>query len=127
MATKKTKESIDLGTLEPEYGLTIEELRRDLDHGVVPDTLNYRKLFPLFFAGILLVVALVIGAMEMYRWLDFRASQNAAISATYPVINNLKKQHQSDLTSTGVVDAENQVYRIPVDSAITLILNEQNR
>jgi hypothetical protein len=127
MATKKTKESIDLGTLEPEYGLTIEELRRDLEHGVVPDDLNYRKLFPLFFAGIMLVVALAYGAIQMYRWLDFQSSQNAAISATYPVINNLKQQHKADLTSTGVVDADNQVYRIPVDSAITLILNEQTR
>lgn len=127
MATKKTKESIDLGTLEPEYGLTIEELRRDLEYGVVPDDLNYSKLFPMFLAGILLVVALVIGAIEMYRWFDFQASQKAAISAKYPVITNLKQQHQSDLTTTGVVDADNQVYRIPVDSAITLILNEQNR
>lgn len=127
MATKKTKESIDLGTLEPEYGLTIEELRRDLEHGVVPDDLNYRKLFPLFFAGIILVVALSYGAIQMYRWLDFQSSRNAAISATYPVITNLKQQHKADLTSAGVVDADNQVYRIPVDSAITLILNEQTR
>ncbi len=127
MATKKNKESIELGTLEPEYGLTIDEFRRELEYGVVPDELNYKKLFPLFFAGILLVLALVIGAMEMYRWLDFQSSQNAAVSATYPAINNLKQQHKADLTSTGVIDTDNQVYRIPVDSAITLILNEQNR
>lgn len=127
MATKKTNESIELGTLEPEYGLSIQELRRDLEHGVVPDTLNYKKLFPLFLAGILLVVALVIGAMQMYRWLDFQSSYNAAVTATYPDIQNLKQRHQADLTSTGVVDADQQVYRIPVDSAITLILNEQTR
>jgi len=127
MATKKTKESIDLGTLEPEYGLTLEELRRDVEYGVVPDDLNYKKLFPLFFIGILLVIALTYAAMEMYRWMDFQTSQNAAISATYPVITNLKQQHQSDLTSTGVIDADKQVFRIPVDSAITLILNEQTR
>ncbi len=122
---KKTKESIEIGNLDPEYGLSVQELRADIELGVVEDKLNDGRLLGLFAAGVILVVILGYFAIELYRYYDFKASFNAAIEATYPEITNLKNSHQNDLTTVGVIDAGKQIYRIPVDSAITLVLNEQ--
>jgi len=124
---KKTESSIEIGTLDPEYGLSVQELRDELELGVVEDKLDDGKLLLLFGAGVLLVLVMIFVAFEMYRYFDFKASYNAAIEATYPDIQNLKAGHQNELTTVGVIDAEKGIYRIPVDSAFTLVLNEQNK
>jgi hypothetical protein len=124
---KKTDSPIEIGTLDPEYGLSVQELRDELELGVVEDKLNDGKLFFLFGAGVLLVAVMIFVAFEMYRYFDFKSSYKAAIEAQYPDIQNLKASHQTQLTTVGVIDAETQIYRIPVDSAFTLLLNEQNK
>lgn len=124
---KSTKSAPDLGTLDPEYKLSVEDLRKEIEVGVVPDNLNDRKLFGLFLAGILLVVAMVLFAAELYRYVDFKTSFNAAVAAQYPELQRLETRHADELTSVAVLDSTKGVYRIPVDSAITLIVNEANR
>lgn len=126
MATRK-QPGIDLGQLDPEYKLTIEDLRRDVELGVVPDKLNDRKLFLLFVAGILLVTAMVLFAMELYRYYDFKSSFNAAVAAEYSDLQRLQERHTNELGGTAVLDPDRQIYRIPIDSAITLIVNEAAR
>ena len=124
---KKTESPIEIGTLDPEYGLSVEELREELELGVVEDKLEDGKLLLLFGAGVLVVVVMIFAAMEMYRYFDFKASYKAAVEAVYPDIQNLKASHQQELTTVGVIDADKQIYRIPIDSAFTLVLNEQNK
>jgi hypothetical protein len=124
---KKTETPIEIGTLDPEYGLSVQELREELELGVVEDKLNDGKLLLLFGAGVLVVVVMIFAAMEMYRYFDFKASYKAAVEAVYPDIQNLKASHQQELTTVGVIDADKQIYRIPIDSAFTLVLNEQNK
>lgn len=124
---KSTKSSPDLGTLDPEYKLSIEDLRKDIELGVVPDTLNDRKLFGLFLAGILLVTAMVLFAAELYRYYDFKTSFQAAVAAQYPELQRLDAKHANELNSVAVLDSTKGIYRIPVDSAITLIVNEASR
>jgi len=124
---KKTESPIEIGTLDPEYGLSVQELREELELGVVEDKLNDGKLLLLFGAGVLVVVVMIFAAMEMYRYFDFKASYKAAVEAVYPDIQNLKASHQQELTTVGVIDADKQIYRIPIDSAFTLVLNEQNK
>lgn len=123
---KKTESPIEIGTLDPEYGLSVQELREELELGVVEDKLDDGKLLLLFGAGVLLVVVMIFTAFEMYRYFDFKASYKAAVEAVYPDIQNLKASHQQELTTVGVIDADKKIYRIPVDSAFTLVLNEQN-
>jgi hypothetical protein len=124
---KKTESPIEICTLDPEYGLSVEELREELELGVVEDKLEDGKLLLLFGAGVLVVVVMIFAAMEMYRYFDFKASYKAAVEAVYPDIQNLKASHQQELTTVGVIDADKQIYRIPIDSAFTLVLNEQNK
>jgi hypothetical protein len=121
---KPTKSSPDLGTLDPEYQLSVEDLRKDMELGVVPDLLNDGKLFRLFLAGILVVVAMVLFAAELYRYIDFKTSFQAAVAAQYPDLQRLDAKHANDLSTVAVLDSTRRIYRIPVDSAITLIVNE---
>jgi hypothetical protein len=124
---KSTKSAPDLGTLDPEYKLSVEDLRKDIALGVVPDDLNDGKLFRLFFAGILIVSAMVFFAAELYRYIDFKTSFQAAVAAQYPELQRLQARHTNELASVAVLDSTKGIYRIPVDSAITLILNDANR
>lgn len=121
---KPTKSSPDLGTLDPEYQLSVEDLRKDMELGVVPDLLKDGKLFRLFLAGILVVVAMVLFAAELYRYIDFKTSFQAAVAAQYPDLQRLDAKHANDLSTVAVLDSTRRIYRIPVDSAITLIVNE---
>jgi hypothetical protein len=95
-----------------------------MELGVVPDLLNDGKLFRLFLAGILVVVGMVLFAAELYRYIDFKTSFQAAVAAQYPDLQRLDAKHANDLSTVAVLDSTRRIYRIPVDSAITLIVNE---
>ncbi len=127
MASSKHDSPLPPDTLDAEYGLTVEELRQNMDLGVTPDNLNYRQLFGLFFGGIFLVLVLILFAMELYRYWDFKTGMAAAVAAEYPDLQRLRAADAQTLGTFGVVDAEQGIYRIPVDSAITLMVDEATR
>jgi len=92
--------------------------------GATPDTLNYKKLFGLFLAGILLVVALVYFAMVYFNYLTFKQTQEVAESAVYYQLETLRANDTEVLNNYGVVNAETGIYRVPVDSAATLVVED---
>jgi hypothetical protein len=97
-----------------------------VNYGVSPDSLNYGKLFGLVFVGIIVVVGLVFTAKTMFNYFSFQASQKAAVNAVFYDLEDLTQKHQQTLTTFGVVDEQAGIYRVPVDSAITLIVQEYN-
>ena len=124
MAVHKKEKNAAKGTIITDSGLSVEDYSAEMHLGVMPDDFNYKKLFGLFFAGIALVVVLILFAAELYRYYDFRESFNAAVIAEYPELNSLKYNHTKILTTFEVIDAERGIYRVPVDSAFTLLLND---
>lgn len=101
-----------------------EEHKSSADYGVTPDKLDNKKLFLLFIAGIILVTLMVYFSMTLFNYYAFTTSQAAAESAVFYEIEDLKAQDKELLTTYGVVDEENGVFRVPVDTAITLILED---
>lgn len=104
--------------------LAERENKESVQLGASPDTLDYKKLFGLFLAGILLVVALVYFAMMYFNYLTFKQTQQAAESAVYYQLETLKANDAEVLNNYGVVDADAGVYRVPVDSAATLVVED---
>lgn len=101
-----------------------QDFSDSVSHGVTPDTLDYGKLFALVFAGVMLVVVLVFIAITMFNYFTFQSSQNAAVNAVFYELEELRAKHELELTTFGVVDEQAGIFRVPVDSAITLIVNE---
>ncbi len=99
-------------------------VKESINYGVTPDTLNYKRLFGYFFGGIILVSVMVYGSKTMFNYFSFKASQEAAINAVFYDIEELRAKDKEILTTFGVVDEDKNLYRVPVDSAITLILND---
>lgn len=104
--------------------LSDEESKHSVSLGATPDSLDYKKLFGLFFAGIFLTVVLIIIAVNLFNYYAFKQSQNAAESAVFYELQDIKNRDHEILTTFGVVDAETGTYRVPVDSAVTLVLED---
>lgn len=104
--------------------LADKESKESVQIGASPDTFDYKKLFGLFLAGILLVVALVLFAMTYFNYLTFKQTQEAAESAVYYQLETLRANDAEVLNNFGVVDSDAGIYRVPVDSAATLVVED---
>lgn len=104
--------------------LAEKESKESVQLGASPDTLNYKTLFGLFLAGILLVVALIYFAMMYFNYLTFKQTQEAAESAVYYQLETLRSNDAEVLNNYGVVDADAGIYRVPVDSAAALVVED---
>jgi len=90
-------------------------------HGVMFDQLNYKRLIFWSVFGTTLVIIFVVALFEMYQYNERLTQENVSESSEYYQANELKQEAQNKLDSFGVVDLENGVYRIPIDSAISEI------
>lgn len=121
MSSKKPNTQLDPST---KNFLESEDFKSSANYGVTPDVLNYKKLFGLTLAGIILVVGLVYFSMVLFDYYAFKASQDAAINAVFYEIEELRAKDASELTTFGVINDEEGIFRIPVDSAMTLVLEK---
>ncbi len=96
-----------------------------VEHGVMLDQLNYKRLVFWSVFGTALVVVFVIALFEMYQYNERLTQENVSASSEYYQVNQLKQEAQDKLNSFGVVDLENGVYRIPIDSAINEIAADE--
>lgn len=118
--------------LDPLKGERKEDIlaRKDVQDsirlGVSPDDLNYKKLFGYTLLGIIIVGALLILALNMFRYTAFQKSQEAAINAEFYELDALRSRHADQLNSFTIIDEQSGKYAVPVDSAITLIVEDYN-
>lgn len=90
-----------------------------VDRGVTKDDINYNKLIFWSAFGTSLVVIFVIGLVYFTQYSLFEAQREASSNSRYSEVGELHASQQEKLNSFGVVDLENGVYRIPIDSAIS--------
>ena len=92
--------------------------------GVEPDEIDFGSLIKTVVAtgAILLIVAIVM-PFWFRMWVDAERQEKAA-SAAYPALLENQFEARLQLERYGVVDADQGVYRIPVDRAIQLMLEE---
>lgn len=101
-----------------------EELASAVSKGVMSDDLNYRKLIFWSALGTSLVIIFVIGLVIFSQYSLFEAQQNVSNQTTFADVNELNANQRQELNSFGVVDIEEGIYRIPIDSAISRIASD---
>lgn len=101
-----------------------EDLYRYVQHGVHEDKLNYKKLTFWSVLGTALVIIIIALLIPFSQMTLFNAKMDASANSTPVEIRELRAQDQETLNSFGVVDLDNGIYRIPIDSAISKIAAE---
>ncbi len=91
---------------------------RSVEHGVMDDDMDYKTLY--FWSGfiIVMVVIFLVALIEMFDYTSYILNEGVQEQTTYTQIDDLKESGRTRLNSFGVVDAEQNVYHIPIDSVI---------
>ena len=110
-------EDVDITTEDEEFAGAVE-------HGVMSDTLNYNKLIFWSTLGTALVVIFVIGLVYFSQYSLFETQKQVSAQSSYSEIKELKAEQNQELNSFGVVNLEEGIYRIPIDSAINRIATD---
>lgn len=117
-AQEKPQEEPVEGITEVDLEITDKKVADSVEHGVMLDQLNYKRLIFWSVFGTILVLVFVQGLFEMYQYNERITQDRVSAESEYYQANQLQREAQQQLESFGVVDLENQIYRIPVDSVI---------
>lgn len=95
------------------------EVETSIDHGVMSDELNYKRLTFWSVLGVILVIVFVQSLFEMYQYNVQNTEQRvAAGSGEYYKSVQQKKKARKHLNNFGIVNLEEGTYNMPIDSVI---------
>lgn len=115
--------------LDDEENVDLEVTDEFADHyeyGVTPDKLNYGRLTFWSIFGTVVILLFIVAIMFTYQYTFQSSGQQASEQSQFYDINELQEREQMKLSSFGVVDLEEGVYRIPIDSAIARIAKDSD-
>lgn len=95
-----------------------------VEFGAVPDVLNYGRLTFWSVFGTVAVVLMIVAIMAVHDFTITSSEQQRAIDSRYIQIEEIQQRDRTKLESFGLIDPEEGIYRIPIDSAITRIAQE---
>jgi len=110
---------------EVDVEIADKDVAKSVEHGVMFDDLNIKRLVFWSVFGVILVAIFVKALFEMYQYNAQSIQERVSADSEYYQVNQLKRDAEDQLNSFGVVDLENGVYRIPIDSAINEIAAEK--
>lgn len=113
------REAVDVNVDDP-------EVAESISHGVMHDDLNYKRLTFWSILGMILVAVFVKGLVEMFQYNSQVTRDMVSEGSEYYQVNEMKREAEETLTSFGVVDLDEGIYRIPIDSAMNDIANGSN-
>lgn len=101
-----------------------DEFAKDYEFGATPDNLNYTRLTFWSAFGTVVIILFVVAIYYAYDYTDQSSSQQTADRSLYYEFSQLQESNQQRLNSFGVVDLEEGIYHIPIDSAISRIAED---
>ncbi len=105
-----------------EYTLEVtDDFLKSVEYGATFDILNYKRLTFWSVFGAAVMVLFIVAVMFMYEYTRTSSIQAQSERSTFYDIELLQRTDQVKLNTFGVVDPDEGIYRIPIDSAITNI------
>lgn len=95
-----------------------EKVNESISYGVMGDELNYKRLTFWSVLGVVFVLVFVQLLIEMYDQATQVNQDRISASSEYYDVKEQNKKDKERLSSFGVVDIENGIYRMPIDSVI---------
>lgn len=93
-------------------------------YGATKDTLNYSRLTFWTVFGTAVLIIFITSVMFIHEYTRTASLQNQFEQSQYYNIQEIESNDRATLESFGVIDPDAGIYRIPIDSAITIIVNE---
>lgn len=123
--SQETEETAEEQPNEVDVEITDKRVADSVESGVMLDQLNYKRLIFWSVFGIILVLIFVQALFEMYQYDTQVTKERVSAESEYYQANQMKQEARQELESFGVVDLENGIYRIPIDSAISQMADEE--
>ncbi len=101
-----------------------EVFATEVSYGAAFDTLNMKRLWSWVAFGSLFVLLAVLGLMAVYSLSSVQTVQQVSERSEYYEVRDLKLRDQERLSSFGVVDLEEGIYHVPIDSVINRMAEE---
>ena len=116
---EEQEQAVEHKTEEVDVEITDDRVAQSVEHGVMDDQLNYKRLVFWSVFGIILVLIFVKALYEMNQYNVQSVQERVSADSEYYQVNQMKRDAKNQLENFGVVDLENGIYRIPIDSAIS--------
>lgn len=100
---------------------TNEKFVAAVKHGVEDESLQMGAITKWTLIGVAVVAFFIVSLLFIGNDVFTSSTANAGSTATYKKVDDLNKEAETILTTYGVVDAEEGIYRIPIDEAINKI------
>jgi len=105
---------------------TTDNYATSVEYGVSFDTPDYKKIVFWTTFGSAVVLLIIVSVFYVHSYTTSNVADITSQESQFYNIQELQQQDTEILNSYGVVDPEEGIYRIPIDSAITEIVNESN-
>ena len=100
------------------------EFDESADYGVMYDKINVKSLAFWTLMGIGILVIVVMGVIALYNYNKFQFQESLSVQSEFQDFERFRANQQAHLNTYGVIDEEAEIYHIPIDSAMDLIVNE---
>lgn len=101
-----------------------DNFAKSIEYGATFDKLNYSMLTFWSIFGTVVILLFIVAFMFMHEYTRTSALQDRSEQSIYYDIETLNRADQAKLGSFGVIDPDEGIYRIPIDSAITIIATD---
>lgn len=102
-----------------------ERFSASVKYGATHDILDMKKLAFWSFFGTGFVLLIIVALYGAYTLTTSQTIQQVyEQSGDHYEVRTLQERHRRDLSSFGVVDADEEIYRVPVDSVISRMVRE---
>ncbi len=108
------------------FDINDPDLENSIDQGVMSDELSISRITFWTVATSVVVIILIAIAFNLYKYFKFQQEFNQAVNTEYRELNNHRAEALEQLNEISVVDEEQGIFRIPVDSAKTLLIRSRN-
>lgn len=106
------------------YLETSEDFEKSVTFGASFDKLNYKRLVFWSFFGSVTLMLFIVAIMLMHDYSRSSVHQDRSERSLFYDIDELQRRDRLKLESFGVVNPDEGIYRIPIDSAITNITTD---
>lgn len=108
-----------------EYSLNVtDDFSKSVEFGATFDKLNYKRLTFWSVFGIAVILIMIVALMALHNYTTSSVSYQVSERSQFFNIEQIERDTQNRLNSFGVVDPEEGIYHVPVDTAISMMVNE---
>lgn len=123
--SEEEEKTVEEQSKQVDVEITDKRVADSFESGVMLDQLNYKRLIFWSVFGIILVLIFVQSLYEIYQYNTQVTKERVSAESEYYQATQMKQEAQQELESFGVIDLENGIYRIPIDSAISQMADNE--